>query len=132
MHLSETGQVRATVDDLLSVHFLHYFSGLDTEVGDPSKGCGRPTVISGFTEWLAQSSLQISIGWDWQLEAAGDTVRLIRTDCPRTNVRLTNPNGQDFGWEQNLQVLGTIVDALPWAIPVEAYFLPSDDGLVSI
>lgn len=132
MHVSESGQVRATVDDLLSVYFFHHFSGLDIEVGDPSKGCGRPTAISGFTEWVGHSLFQISIGWDWHLEVEGDIVRLMRADCPRTNVQLINSDGRDFAWEQNLQILGTIVDALPWAISVETHFLPSDDGLVSM
>ena len=132
MHVSETGQVRATVDDLLSIHFFHYFSGLDTEVGDPSKGCGRPTAISGFTEWVGQSLFPISIGWDWHMEVVGDTVHLIRVDCPRTNVQLINSDGRDFAWEQNLQILGTIVDALPWAISVAAQFPSSDDEIVSI
>jgi hypothetical protein len=131
MHVSETGQVRATVDDLLSIQFLHYFSGLDTEVGDPSKGCGRPTAISGFTELVGQSLLPISIGWDWCLKVTGNTVQLIRADCPRTNVQLTYSDGQDFDWEQNLQILGTIVDALPWA-NLEARFSSSDDGFASI
>jgi hypothetical protein len=129
MQVTETGQVRSTVEDLLNVHFLHLSSGLDTEVGDPSKGCGRPTAISGFTEWAGQSLLPISIGWDWHAEVTGGTVRLIRTDCPRTNVQLTNSDGLDFAWEQNLQILGTIVDALPWAVSVEACFPSSDDGL---
>jgi hypothetical protein len=118
MHVSETGQVRATVDDLLSVHFLHLISGLDTEAGHPSKTCGRPTAISGFTEWVGQSLLPISIGWDWKLEVTGSLVRLVRINRPRTNVQLTNAAGQDLDWEQNLQILGTIVDALPWAISV--------------
>ena len=123
MQITATGQVRATVEDLLNVQFLHLFSGLDTEVGDPSKGCGRPTAISGFTEWIGQSLAPISIGWDWHSEVTGNAVRLSRVDCPRTNVQLTNSDGQDFAWEQNLQILGTIVDALPWVISVEGHLL---------
>lgn len=132
MHVSETGQVRATVSDLLSIQFLHLSSGFDTEVGDPSKDCGRPTAISGYTEWIGQSLVSISIGWDWRLEVTGNTVRLIRIDSPRTNVQITDLDGQDFAWEKNLQIIGTIVDALPWAVLVEACFPSSDDGFVSI
>jgi hypothetical protein len=132
MHVSETGQVRATVDDLLSVHFFHCFSGLDTEIGDPSKGCGRPTAISGFTEWVGQSLFPISIGWDWHLEAARGTVRVIRADCPRTNVQLINSDGRDFAWEQNLQILGTIVEALPWVISVDSCLSSLTGRLASI
>jgi Domain of unknown function (DUF4902) len=122
MYVSETGQVRATVEELLNVNFVHFLSGLDTEVGDPAMGCGRPTIISGFTEWVGQSLLPISFGWDWHLEVTRDTVCLIRTDCPRTNVQLTNSDGQDCAWEENLQILGTIVDALPWVVSVETHF----------
>jgi hypothetical protein len=122
MHISETAQVRATVDDLLGVHFLHHFSGLDTEAGEPSMGCGSPTVISGFTEWVGQSILPISVGWDWRLDVTGNTVRLIRTNCPRTNVQVIKLDGQDFAWEQSLYILGKIVDTLPWANSVGACF----------
>ena len=132
MFVSEMGQVSATVGNLLSVNFVHFFSGLDTEIGDPIKGCGQPTVISGFTEWIGQSFFPISIGWDWQLEVTKDTARLKRINCPRTNVQLTNSDGQVFAWEENLQILGTIIDALPWAISVKAHSLSSDDGLVLI
>jgi hypothetical protein len=125
MHLSETGQVRATVEDLLQITFFHKFSGLDTEVSDPTKDCGRLIAISGFTEWVGQSVFPISIGWDWHIGVVGDTVRLIRVDCPRTNIQITSSDGQDFAWEENLQILGTIVDALPWVNSVAARFMSS-------
>lgn len=119
MRVTEMGQVRTTIEDLLGVQFLHLASGVDTEIGDLSKGCGRPTEISGFTEWIGQSSLPISIGWDWHLKMTGGSVRLARFDLPRTNVQLIDADGLDFPWEQNLQILGTIVDALPWTIVID-------------
>lgn len=114
MRVLESGQVQVTVNEILSVQFVPFAFGVDSEGCDPTKACGRSTAISGFAEWIGQSSFPISIGWDWHLEIRGEGVHLCRTDQPRTNVRLTDSEGRQLEWEQNLQVLGTIVDALPW------------------
>lgn len=126
MNTSEMGQVRATIQELLEVDFLHMASGVDVDRNEPVRGCGRPTGISGFTEWVAHHPVPMSIGWDWRLEVCGGAYRLVRTDCPRTNVQLTDACGIAFKWEQNLQILGTIVDALPWVRVVDDCFAASD------
>jgi len=33
---------------------------------------------------------------------------------PRSNVMLVDAAGYDAGWERNLELLATVVDALPW------------------
>lgn len=126
MYITETSQVRATLEELLEIQFQHFVSHLDSEVFDPSKECGRQAQISGFTEWVGQTSIPVSIGWDWYLNATSGLVSLHRIDHPRTNIQIRKTDGRLFSWEQNLKLLGTIADALPWKVLVAALLSAGD------
>lgn len=77
--------------------------------------CGTLTSLSGYTEWISTKTPMISIGWDWCLQVSVTTgVRWIRVGLPRSNLLLTHDSGYDTTWHGNLEILGTIVDALAW------------------
>lgn len=114
------GLLRLSIDELLSLPIHHLVSGVDTEFSGSAppaiRECGRETVISGYTEWVSLSSPVVSIGWDWQLQLlfAHTPFRWVRFGLPRTNVMLVNAAGWDSPWTKNLELLSTVVDALPW------------------
>ena len=58
----------------------------------------------------------VSIGWDGQLQLsqAQQTFEWARLGQPRTNVMLVYAAGGDTGWIKNLELLASVVDALPW------------------
>lgn len=120
MRLSPDGLLRLSLDELLSLPIEHLVSGVDTELAGACpvalRECGRQTVISGYTEWVSASSPAVSIGWDWQLQLsqAQQTFEWARLGQPRTNVMLVYAAGGDTGWIKNLELLTTVVDALPW------------------
>jgi len=120
MRLSCDGLLRLSIDELLSLHIEHLLSGVDSEVAGAHflsvKQCGRETVISGYTEWVSASSPAVSIGWDWhlQLSMSQQPFRWKRIGPPRTNVMLVYSAGGEAGWAKNLELLSTVVDALPW------------------
>jgi hypothetical protein len=120
MQLSSDGLLRLSIDELLSLPIQHLVSGVDTDPVCAStacvQACGRETVISGYTEWVSASLPAVSIGWDWQLQtsAAQQPLRCSRLGHPRTNVMLVYAAGGDTGWDKNLELLSTVVDALPW------------------
>lgn len=111
----EDGYVRLSLDDIFCVRMVHLLSGLDDHA-PPSKSpqCGSQTVISGYSEWVSSISPRVSLGWDWRLSFDNGLMGLVRVGLPRSNVMLIDRNGIDYGWLQNLEVLGTVVDALPW------------------
>lgn len=109
----EDGFVRLSLDDILGLQLVHFLSGTDRE--PPARArCGMPTLICGYSEWVSRTTPRISLGWDWHLSCALGLVGLFRVGLPRSNVMLTDRHGVDYGWQHNLEILGTVVDALPW------------------
>ena len=114
MHLSPDGLIRLTVDQLLSTPLEHLVSGVDPDPDAVPAACGRQTSLSGYTEWISTQDPTISIGWDWRLQTLAAGVRWVRVGLPRSNLMLTQDSGADASWHGNLEILGTVVDALAW------------------
>jgi Domain of unknown function (DUF4902) len=128
MQVSTDGLIRLTLDELMSLPIRHLFSGVD---GDPSLGpssCGRPTTISGFTEWASHTQPLVTLGWDWCLSPTSGSLLWSRLGEPRTNVLLTHEDGAEKSWAQSLEELGTVVDALPWSDEVPKLLGTSPDA----
>ena len=114
MHLSPDGLIRLTVDQLLSTPLEHLVSGVDLDPNTVPAACGTQTSLSGYTEWISSRDPAISIGWDWRLQPLASGVRWVRVGLPRSNLMLTQDTGADTSWQGNLEILGTVVDALAW------------------
>lgn len=110
------GFLRIALNDLLSVNLIHLISGLDD---DPlgTRNCGSVTSIMGYTEWVGvQPGVPISLGWDWRLEQdVCGGVTCVRIGLPRSNIMLVDAANRDYGWDRTLEILATVVDAMPWA-----------------
>jgi hypothetical protein len=115
MNITNMGQVQASVQELLSLRLKHLHSAVDPEPGNtpPHQRCGTTTTLSGYTEWVGDSHLPISLGWDWCIEAHAHTAQWQRDELPR-NIQLMNEPGHSLPWEDNLRVLATGVDAQDW------------------
>lgn len=112
---SDDGFLRMSLDDLLSTPLLHLVSGLDGVVRQFTSRCGSPTDISGYTEWVSASDPQVSLGWSWRLDMYADgCCRLTRVGLPYSNVMLVDEKCRDYEWGRSLELLATIVDAMPW------------------
>lgn len=110
------GFLRLRLGTMLSVRMVHLVSGLDDEP-DGNAVCGTATSITGYTEWISEiGAAKISLGWDWCLERqrCGD-IACVRVGLPRSNVMLVDGNNRDYGWDRNLEVLASVVDALSWS-----------------
>lgn len=114
MRVSSDGLVRISIAELLCTPIAHLISGVDLdEAADPC-ACGKETWICGYTEWVSSSAPAISIGWDWCIAPSTSPPRWKRIGAPRSNVMLLSASGDDAGWSKNLDLLSTVVDALPW------------------
>ena len=114
MHLSPDGLIRLTVDQLLSTPLEHLVSGVDLDANGTVAACGSETSLSGYTEWVSAQDPTISIGWDWRFQTLVAGVCWIRVGLPRSNLMLMQDSGRDTSWQGNLEILGTVVDALAW------------------
>ncbi len=111
------GFLRIALEDLLAVRLVHLVSGLDEDDPRQVRRCGTITSIMGYTEWVSEGMAEpVSLGWDWRLDQlqTGET-NCMRIGLPRSNVMLIDSAKRDYGWDRNLQVLASIVDAIPWA-----------------
>ncbi len=111
------GFLRIALEDLLAVRLVHLVSGLDEDDPSQVRRCGTMTTIMGYTEWVSEGMAEpVSLGWDWRLDRlqTGEA-NCMRVGLPRSNVMLIDSAKRDYGWERNLQVLASIVDAIPWA-----------------
>lgn len=109
------GLLRVALSDLLSANLTHLVSGLNVAPG--VQQCGTVSAITGYTEWVGEMpGASISLGWDWCLEPAvcGD-VTCVRMGLPYSNVMLVDTANRDYGWNRNLEILASVVDAMPWA-----------------
>lgn len=111
------GFLRLPLDAILSTRLIHIVSALDDEDRADPPACGRPTSITGYTEWASVSQPYVSLGWDWRIEARGGEVSCVRVGLPRSNVMLVDAAARDYGWDKNLQILATVVDAMAWTEP---------------
>jgi len=109
MHATADGFLRMTLEDVLSLPFTHFTSGIDEQPVVDIDTCGSRTVISGYTEWIATTA-SVTVGWDWIVEAE----HWVRVGPPRSNVLLVDPADRPYDWARNEAVLGTVVDAIPW------------------
>lgn len=113
--LADDGFLRMTLDDLLSITMQHLASGLDESPNAIALRCGSTTEITGYTEWVSASSPRISLGWVWRIDVClTGHCSISRVGMPFSNVMLIDERKHDYGWSRNLEVLATVVDAMPW------------------
>lgn len=116
MNITDMGQVHASMQELLTLRLKHFHSAADPEPGNtpPQQRCGTATTLSGYTEWVVDTHLPISLGWDWRIDAPDNMAQWQRDELPRTNLQLVNEQGSPLHWVDNLRVLATWVDAQDW------------------
>jgi hypothetical protein len=116
MNITNMGQVQATVQELLTLRLKHLHSAVDPEPSGtpPQQSCGTATTLSGYTEWVGDTHLPISLGWDWCIQAHAHRAQWQRDELPRSNIQMVNEQGHPLHWEDSLRVLATWVDAQDW------------------
>lgn len=114
--VSDNGYVRLSYADLQAVRLIHWISGLDEAPATTISRGAILTVITGYTEWVGDSV--ITIGWDWRMDAAHNSVLLHRSGKPRSNVMIRDAQGADVGPVKTIALLEAFIDALEWQCEV--------------
>jgi len=109
------GLLRLSGPALQTLQLTHLLSGIYEEpVPLTFQACGRPTTITGYTEWIDAAGSPATLSWDWEIRCAPGQVQWHRLSLPFTNVLLVSEDRQDFPWQCNLQRLADWVDTLEW------------------
>jgi hypothetical protein len=114
MQLGSDGLVRLTLNEVLSIQMVHLTSGVDQEVPGQHPPCGTPTSLTGYTEWRSLAEPAIVMGWDWCSVYEQGRLRLTRVGLPRCNIMLIDHTREDLDWTRQLEILGTVIDAMDW------------------
>lgn len=118
------GLLRLPTPALRTLQLTHLMSGVYEEPFLPMlQACGRPTTITGYTEWIDAEGSPVTLGWDWEIRCIPGQVRWHRLSLPFTNVLLVNEDRRDLPWQRNLHRLAEWVDTLAWAEPLRTALL---------
>ncbi len=120
MQLGNDGLVRLTLNEVLSTPMVHLTSGVDQEVPGLHPQCGTVTSLTGYTEWRSVAEPAIVMGWDWMSMYEQGSLRLARVGPPRCNIMLVNHASEDLDWNKQLEILGTVIDAMDWGRETQA------------
>ncbi len=100
LQISQDGYIRMSLPVFMELPLVHFLSGLDNEPICQSVEGGKEASISGYSEWLSDTSPRVTVGWDWRLDLTTGSPRYLREGMPRSNIMLIDPvNGQDLGEE---------------------------------
>ncbi len=112
--ISKDGYIRLSFQELQKVRFHHLMSGLDeTNTNHASLGATQ-AAITGYTEWLSDTTPSITIGWDWLMEFIDGRIQLRQIGSPRSNIMLQAGHHGDIGHEKSLLLQELRIDELGW------------------
>ena len=120
MQLGTDGLIRLTLNEVLSTPMVHLTSGVDQELPGQHPLCGSVTSLTGYTEWRSVAEPAIVMGWDWVSVCEQGQLRLARVGLPRCNIMLIDHASEDLVWHRQLEILGTVIDAMDWARETQA------------
>jgi hypothetical protein len=122
LKVAADGYIRLSFEGFRHVGLVHLISGLDEDCGQQPTDAAIQTDISGYTEWISNTSAVISIGWDWTIKIAPGGLNVyFRCSEPRSNVMLVDAHGQDFGPGKSTTLIETVIDDMSWQDVVKSY-----------
>lgn len=121
LSVSTDGYIRLSFARLQTITLVHLISGLDENVPKIAHCGAMPTDITGYTEWVNDTVPTITIGWDWQMDADCNRIRLRRISEPRSNILLQDAAGMDVGPEKTIIMLEAFIDGIDWSQEARNY-----------
>jgi hypothetical protein len=110
----DTGYIYLTLDEFYAGRLVHLMSGVDQECHLGSCTGAMVTAITGYTEWVSAAAPVLTIGWDWQMIAEENVVRLERVGPPSSNVMLLSPGRRELGHAGTVALLNGYLDGFDW------------------
>lgn len=115
---SQDGYIRLTMLELHAVRLVHLLSAEDTSVKGALAQLSIPCRAAGYTEWWVPA-MQLSVGWDWYVDARDAGVCMAPWDV-RSNIMVLTVGRTDVGAKASELLLKGHVRNLPWEHHVAA------------
>ena len=112
--LSVDGYVRITFEAFQKTEISHLFSGIDEDRPSNNGVGANYSAITGYTEWVSNSSPAITIGWDWTMTRGEANASLVHAGIPGSNLMFLDQHNQDLGPETTRQMLSDWLDIFGW------------------
>ena len=112
--MSDADYICLTATELETVCLVHCISGLDEDVPALIADGAVQTTITGYTEWISEGGSLLSIGWDWQMLANSNSVRLTRVSLPSSNLMLQTASHAALGAPATTGLLASFIDGVEW------------------
>ena len=109
----DDGCVQLTVDALRDIELVHLISGLD-EATPPLSGDGATTTeITGYTEWVGDLGVTVTVGWDWQVIAGIAVLQRTRVGWPSSNI-VVDAGDEAVNGATTPRLLAQFIDHFDW------------------
>lgn len=76
-------------------------------------------MISGYTEWLSDSTPALTMGWDWKMDFVDQRIQLRRVSVPYSNIMMQDANHQDIDYGKSILLQEMFVDGFDWQTAVQ-------------
>lgn len=120
--IAPDGYIRLTFEEFRQISLMHLISGLDEEKPVLLQAGATFTEITGYTEWMSDTTPAISIGWDWLIQPAqGRGGYYKRASEPRSNLMLVDSHQQDLGATKTALLIETVIDEIDWQSIMHEY-----------
>lgn len=112
--LSQDGYVRLTFEAFQQTEMSHCLSGIHDDRPSNNGAGATYSDITGYTEWVSNSTPAITIGWDWKMACISGTANLVHAGIPGSNLMFLDQHNQDLGLELTQHLLVTWLDVFSW------------------
>lgn len=120
--ISSDSYIRLTFERFRKITFVHLVSGLDDDKPAMLQKGTIFTEITGYTEWVSETTPTISIGWDWMIQPTQEKEGFYkRISEPRSNLMLIDSQQQDFGPVKTAMLIETVIDEIVWQNVIQQY-----------
>jgi hypothetical protein len=116
------GYICLTFEEFRKISLMHLISGLDEDKTVLLQEGATFTEITGYTEWISDTTPAISIGWDWVIQPTqvrGGYYK--RASEPRSNLMLVDSQQHDLGPTKTALLIEIVADEIAWQRIVQEY-----------
>lgn len=120
--ISPDGYIRLTFEEFRKISLVHLISGIDEDTPVLLQKGATFADITGYTEWVSDTTPTISIGWDWIIQPLqAKNIYYKRASEPRSNLMLVDAQQRDLGPTKNTTLIEIVVDEIAWQNVTQSY-----------
>ncbi len=99
--------------ELYDLTLIHLFSDLHLEAS-PQDHIDGPCNLTGYTEWVSETTPVISISWDWEVNYHLSKKMMSVSGLPFTNITLTHDGELPMTEDDSLNAIRDWIESFSW------------------